>query len=145
MFKFTFHILIGFLVKEECDTWPVQQCSMEKKLVQKYTPETSCQQEPREMCAPTGCQLVEVSGSGNKFRTIILCTRKCSGHLLPEQDQGCDHQQPHGGVRVGAQEGLQTDHQDGSSTEISEGVCGCSQGGVRHVQSQPRQEKIPHH
>ena len=62
---------------------------------------------------------------------------KCSEHLLPEQDQGSDNQQPNRGVRVGAKEGLQTDDQDGSSTEIRQGVCGCSQGGLCHVPGQP--------
>ena len=128
-------------MKEECDTWPVQQCNMEQKLVQKYTPETSCQQEPREMCAPSNCQLVEVRQKLTSEPYLI----NYSGHLLPEQDQGCYHQQPHGGVRVGAQEGLQADDQDGSSTEIREGVCGCSQGGLRHVEGEPDQEAVSYH
>ena len=65
-----------------------------------------------------------------------------SGNPLPQQDQDCDRQRAQGGVRAGAQEGLQTHHQDGSSAEISEGVCGCSKGSLCYIQSQSREEEI---
>ena len=50
----------GFDDKEECDEWPVEKCSVEQKLVKKFTPQTGCEKVKREMCAPPGCGLVEV-------------------------------------------------------------------------------------
>jgi len=48
-------VSVGYTTKEECDEWPVQKCSVEKKLVKKYTPMTGCEKVPREVCAPAGC------------------------------------------------------------------------------------------
>jgi len=49
----------GFTTRQQCDTWPVERCKLEKKLVQKYTPKTACQKVPKEMCAPAGCGIKE--------------------------------------------------------------------------------------
>ena len=51
----------GYQTKAECEEWPVQRCSLERVKVTKYTPETSCQAEPRELCAPVGCGVTNVS------------------------------------------------------------------------------------
>ena len=64
------------------------------------------------------------------------------GNFLHQQDQDCDCERAKGRVRVGAQEGLQTHHQDGSSTPVCQGVCGCSQGSLCHLQSEPKEETI---
>jgi len=45
----------GYQTKQECDEWPVQRCSISKQKVNKYTPETSCHKEPKEVCAPEPC------------------------------------------------------------------------------------------
>ena len=45
----------GFQTKRECDSWPVEQCSVEKVKVTKTTPDTSCSEQARELCAPKGC------------------------------------------------------------------------------------------
>ena len=45
----------GFLTEEKCDTWPVEKCTVEKVSVNKTTPETSCREESRTLCAPRGC------------------------------------------------------------------------------------------
>ena len=50
----------GYQTKEECDEWPVQRCSLTKQKVRKYTHETSCKPEPREVCAPAGCAMINV-------------------------------------------------------------------------------------
>ena len=51
----------GYTTREECDEWPVERCSIEKNKVKKYTPETKCYKEPRELCAPRGCGFRNVS------------------------------------------------------------------------------------
>ena len=51
----------GYTTREDCDEWPVQRCSIEKKKVKKYTPETKCHKEPKQMCAARGCGFSEVS------------------------------------------------------------------------------------
>ena len=46
-------------IEEECKEWPVQKCSVASELVKKFTPETKCHKEPKELCAPSGCGFVQ--------------------------------------------------------------------------------------
>merc|ERR1711936_925827 len=63
----------GFTTVEKCDTWPVEKCSLEKKLVKKYTPHTSCQKVPKEMCAPKDCGIKEGPVQcQDKVKTVVV-------------------------------------------------------------------------
>ena len=44
---------------ENCEEWPVQKCTLEKKTVTKSTPETSCKKHPKKVCATSNCQFVK--------------------------------------------------------------------------------------
>ena len=44
----------------KCEVWPVQQCSVETRTVSHSKPETQCRKEPRDICVPSGCPMVEV-------------------------------------------------------------------------------------
>jgi hypothetical protein len=76
----------GFKTVNKCDTWPVEKCSLEKKLVKKYTPQSSCQKVPKDMCSPRGCGVKEVNSVlfSPIFLMIIL---GCSS--VPRQGKDC--------------------------------------------------------
>jgi len=44
-------------VDQKCEEWPVQKCTLEKRLVKKVHPETACNKIPKEICAPNNCAL----------------------------------------------------------------------------------------
>ena len=64
----------GYTARPRCSSVPRQQCSLAKQRVQKVTPETSCDKQPVEVCAPRGCGFVNV---------------RYSSHLLPTFFTGC--------------------------------------------------------
>ena len=39
----------GYSTSEECTKWPITKCTLEKKMVKKYTPETNCKKVPFEL------------------------------------------------------------------------------------------------
>ena len=53
------YVTKGYTKEEECKEWPVQKCSVTSELVKKFTPETKCHKEPKELCAPSGCGFVQ--------------------------------------------------------------------------------------
>ena len=55
--------------------WPVERCTLERKLVKKYTPETACYKEPRELCAPRGCGFRNVRKPFHEMRNELLVLR----------------------------------------------------------------------
>ena len=56
-------------MEKKGEVWPVQQCSVETRRVTHSNPRTECRKEPRELCAPGDCPLVEV---------MVLLTEKYS-------------------------------------------------------------------
>ena len=53
-------VTLGLKTEEKCVTWPTQQCTVETRTVTHSHPQTDCRKEPRELCAPGDCPLVEV-------------------------------------------------------------------------------------
>lgn len=45
----------GYTTTKVCDKWPVNRCSIDKKTVKKYSPETKCHKVPTELCGPRDC------------------------------------------------------------------------------------------
>ena len=45
----------GYTTSDQCTTWPITRCTLETKLVKKYTPETDCKKIPFELCGPSAC------------------------------------------------------------------------------------------
>jgi len=48
-------------VGEECEDWPVQKCTLEKKTVTKSNPITDCRKVSKQICAPDNCQFVKAA------------------------------------------------------------------------------------
>ena len=69
----------GYITKEQCEEWPVQRCSIERKLVKKFTPETKCWSEPKQICGTEGCGFKNVSLITIEPHFTVLC----AGHQLP--------------------------------------------------------------
>jgi len=62
----------GFSTQRKCDTWPKEKCTLEKKKVKKYTPQTSCRKVPKEACSPPGCGVKEGPVTcQEKVKTVI--------------------------------------------------------------------------
>jgi len=73
-------IVQGYTERNECDEWPREQCTIEKKKVKKYTPMTGCEKVPRELCAPSGC--------GFKNGTVI-CHDKVKTIVVEKPQEEC--------------------------------------------------------
>ena len=52
-------VTTGLLTEERCVVWPTQQCTVETRTVNHTNSETECRKEPRELCAPGDCPLVQ--------------------------------------------------------------------------------------
>jgi len=46
---------VGYTTQKKCTKWPRTECKVKKQTVKKYSPVTSCDKVPRELCAPVGC------------------------------------------------------------------------------------------
>ena len=52
--------LAGYTAEQKCDQWPREVCSVERRTVNKSSPQTGCDKIAKLMCAPTGCAMREV-------------------------------------------------------------------------------------
>jgi len=63
----------GYKTVEKCDIWPKEECVLEQKAVLKYTPHTSCQKVPREMCYNKDCGVKEGPVQcQDKVKTVVI-------------------------------------------------------------------------
>jgi len=62
----------GYITRDQCDEWPVQRCSIERKKVKKFTPETKCWSEPKEICGTEGCGFKNVTSCRDEVKTIVV-------------------------------------------------------------------------
>ena len=87
-------VTIGLITENKCEVWPVQQCSVENRTVTHSQPRTECRKEPRELCAPGDCPLVEV-----RLSSVIPCLQLSPGAPgLCQQDEDRGGGQSRGGV-----------------------------------------------
>merc|ERR1712032_331819 len=57
---------------QECDSWPVEKCSVEKVKVKKTTPDTSCSEQSRQLCAPKGCAEKQCHSCENQVKAAVI-------------------------------------------------------------------------
>jgi len=72
---------------QECTDWPVKKCTLEKTVVTKSNPETSCRKISRNICAPSNC----VVKKGEKIcrdetQNTVSNTPTESCYLEPQED-----------------------------------------------------------
>jgi len=74
-------------VDQQCEEWPVQKCTLEKKTVKKVHPETECRKIPRQVCIPNNCQMVqgeEICRDEDKVQIQNVPQEECE--LQPEEN-----------------------------------------------------------
>lgn len=52
-------VSVGYTTEQKCDKWPREVCSVEKRKVEKTSPQTGCDKIPKLMCTPVGCGVRE--------------------------------------------------------------------------------------
>ena len=78
----------GLNSEEKCDSWPVEKCSIKKKKVKKFIPDTKCTKTPREVCTKGGCALKEVKIIDIKLFYLITLSIMLGTTGMCNQDQG---------------------------------------------------------
>ena len=53
-------VVSGYTSSLQCSSFPREKCRLEKRKTKKVSPETGCDKEPVELCAPRGCGFVNV-------------------------------------------------------------------------------------
>ena len=65
-------VVSGYTSSLQCSTFPREKCRLEKRKTKKVSPETGCDKEPVELCAPRGCGFVNVRHFS--FSDLIMLT-----------------------------------------------------------------------
>ena len=79
-------VTVGLKTERRCEIWPTQRCSVETRKVNHTSPSTECRKEPRKMCAPPGCTLVQGPVSClQKMKTVLVDTPQETCDLHPQK------------------------------------------------------------
>ena len=79
-------VTVGLKTERKCEVWPTQRCTVDTKKVQHSSPNTECRKEPRKMCAPPGCTLVQGPVSClQKMKTVLVDSPQETCDLLPQK------------------------------------------------------------
>ena len=79
-------VTVGLKTERRCSVWPTQRCSVESRTVNHTSPSTQCRKEPRRMCAPPGCTMVQGPVSCvQKMKTILVDTPRETCDLQPQK------------------------------------------------------------
>ena len=83
----TLNICLPIQIEQQCEEWPVQRCTLEKKTVKKIHPDTACRKIPREVCVPNNCAMVqgeEICRDENRMLVQNVPQEECE--LQPEEN-----------------------------------------------------------
>ena len=58
-------VVEGYTSSQQCSVFPREKCRLEKRKTKKVSPETGCDKQPVELCAPRGCGFVNVRHSSD--------------------------------------------------------------------------------
>ena len=72
-------VVSGYTSSLQCSTFPREKCRLEKRKTKKVSPETGCDKEPVELCAPRGCGFVNVRNSSNLSNLRSDCADRVTG------------------------------------------------------------------
>ena len=76
-----------FQLDQTCEDWPIQKCTLEKRIVNKITPETACRKIPREVCIPDNCQMLQGEQiCADEKRTLIQNEPEEECEIQPEEN-----------------------------------------------------------
>jgi len=81
---------VGYQTKNNCKSWPKQECSLSKKTVTKYTTMTGCHKEPTELCAPAGCGYKEGPEECHDVTKTVI-SEKPEEECIIEPQKQCKH------------------------------------------------------
>ena len=103
-------------IEQQCEEWPVQRCTLEKKTVKKIHPDTACRKIPREVCVPNNCAMVqgdEICRDENRMLVQNVPQEECE--LQPEEN--CHME------AVLVPRSVTDDDERGSGSEFASKVC----------------------
>ena len=79
-------VRIGLKTEQRCEVWPTQRCSVDTRTVNHTSPSTQCRKEPRQICAPAGCTMVQGPVSCiQKMKTVLVDTPQETCDLHPQK------------------------------------------------------------